>query len=54
MSDKPRVPAIEGWYTMNAEQPHLVGSRCLRCGTYFFPKQATSSNSLLSQPGFLQ
>jgi uncharacterized protein len=28
--------AIEGWYTLEA-QPHLLGSRCRRCGTYYFP-----------------
>ncbi|MEH6568001.1 MAG: OB-fold domain-containing protein [Halioglobus sp.] len=38
MSDKPRVPAIEGWHTMNAK-PHLIGTQCKECGTYFFPKQ---------------
>ena len=31
-------PAIEGWYTMDAEQPHLIGSCCTSCGTYYFPK----------------
>jgi len=41
MSDKPLVPAIDGWYTMDADEPHLIGSRCSGCGTYFFPKQAT-------------
>jgi uncharacterized OB-fold protein len=38
MTDKPRVPAIEGWFTMEAK-PHLIGSQCTACGTYFFPKQ---------------
>lgn len=38
MSDKPLVPAIEGWFTMTAK-PHLIGTRCEACGTYFFPKQ---------------
>jgi uncharacterized OB-fold protein len=38
MSPKPQVPAIEGWHTMDAE-PHLIGTRCQGCGTYFFPKQ---------------
>ncbi len=38
MSEKPLVPAIEGWYTM-AAKPHLIGTRCEACGTYFFPKQ---------------
>lgn len=39
MSAKPLVPAIEGWHTMDADQPHLIGTRCTDCGTYFFPKQ---------------
>ncbi len=32
------TPAIEGWYTLDREQPHLVGARCDDCGTYYFPK----------------
>ena len=39
MSPKPHVPAIEGWHTMDA-RPHLIGTQCERCGTYFFPKQS--------------
>lgn len=39
MSSKPQAPAIEGWHTMDA-QPRLIGSRCVKCGTYFFPKQS--------------
>ena len=39
MPDKPLVPAITGWHTM-AVKPHLIGSQCTHCGTYFFPKQA--------------
>ena len=38
MSDKPLAPAIEGWHTMSSK-PHLIGTRCKACGTYFFPKQ---------------
>jgi uncharacterized OB-fold protein len=38
MSGKPLAPAIDGWHTMDAS-PHLIGTRCLTCGTYFFPKQ---------------
>ncbi len=37
---KPRVPAIEGWFTTDTRQPHLLGSRCKRCKSYFFPKEA--------------
>lgn len=39
MSTKPRVAALEGWHTMDA-QPHLIGTQCESCGTYFFPKQS--------------
>ena len=37
---KPQVPAIEGWFTTDTTQPHLLGSRCKRCKSYFFPKEA--------------
>jgi uncharacterized OB-fold protein len=39
MSQKPRVAALEGWHTMES-QPHLIGTQCEACGTYFFPKQS--------------
>jgi uncharacterized OB-fold protein len=39
MNDK--SPAIDGWYTLDEQAPHLLGSRCDACGTYFFPKQDT-------------
>jgi uncharacterized OB-fold protein len=35
MSTTP-VPAVEGWFTTDAE-PHLLGTRCTSCGTVFFP-----------------
>ena len=41
MSEKPLVAAIDGWHTMDMDNPHLIGSRCIKCGTYFFPKQDT-------------
>mgnify|MGYP001819581370 FL=1 len=39
MSEKPLAPAIDGWHTMSAK-PHLIGSQCTACGTYFFPQQS--------------
>jgi uncharacterized OB-fold protein len=35
-----RVAALgsEGWFTLDAEEPHLVGQRCTSCGTYIFPR----------------
>ncbi len=41
MSQKPQVAAIPGWYTLDKNQPHLIGSRCTRCQTVFFPKQSS-------------
>ena len=37
MSDRTRAPAIEGWYTLDENEPHLIGSLCAACGTYCFP-----------------
>jgi uncharacterized OB-fold protein len=37
---KPQVPAIEGWFTTDPQRPHLLGSRCKKCKSYFFPKEA--------------
>ncbi|MBS0577872.1 MAG: OB-fold domain-containing protein [Proteobacteria bacterium] len=34
------VAAIDGWYTLD-DPPQLIGSRCLSCGTYFFPRQGS-------------
>ncbi len=36
---KPKQPAIEGWFTQDAQAPHLIGTRCTACGSYFFPKE---------------
>lgn len=38
MSDKQRVPAVDGWFT-TGERPALLGSRCTTCGTYSFPRE---------------
>ena len=39
MTAKKKEPAIEGWFTMDSDKPHLLGSKCCDCGTYYFPKQ---------------
>ena len=45
---KTRVPAVEGWFTFDPETeaaPHLIGSRGVDSGSYFFPKAlAVSAN----------
>jgi uncharacterized protein len=45
VSDKSEVPAIEGWFTTGPEGPCLLGTRCVRCGTYFFPREKTFCRS---------
>lgn len=40
MTSKTIVPALEGWFTMDAEKPHLIGTQCKSCNTYYFPKQS--------------
>ncbi|HEX7407609.1 MAG TPA: OB-fold domain-containing protein [Candidatus Binatia bacterium] len=37
---KTQAPAIQGWFTMDSRAPHLLGSRCTACKSYFFPKES--------------
>jgi uncharacterized OB-fold protein len=46
---KNRVPAIEGWFTLE-DEPHLLGLHDAESGTYFFPKDVAVSRA----PGFDQ
>jgi uncharacterized OB-fold protein len=39
MTTKTRVPAIEGWFTMDDRAPALLGSKCTTCGNFAFPKE---------------
>jgi uncharacterized protein len=41
VSDKTRVPAIEGWFTTDPDRPALLGTRCTACGSFFFPREST-------------
>lgn len=40
-ADKPAVAAVEGWFTVDSDEPALLGSRCRACGTYAFPAQSS-------------
>jgi uncharacterized protein len=42
---KTRVPAVEGWFTMNEAEPRLVGGRGATSGSYFFPRALASSRN---------
>lgn len=51
------VPAIEGWFTTDPDDPRLLGTRCQACGTVFFPREETlcrnpscSSTDLVETP----
>jgi uncharacterized OB-fold protein len=39
MTTKTRVPAIDGWFTMDEQVPALLGSRCTSCANVAFPKE---------------
>jgi uncharacterized protein len=39
MTTKTRVPAIDGWFTMDDGAPALLGSKCTSCGNIAFPKE---------------
>lgn len=34
-------PVLDGWFTLDREQPHLIGTRCKDCGSYYFPRLTT-------------
>ena len=38
MADKTRVPAVEGLFTMDPDEPHLIGGKVPGRETYVFPK----------------
>jgi len=39
-----RIPVIEGLFAELAEGPRLLGSRCARCATPYFPKSPVCHN----------
>ena len=36
---KTRTPAMAGWFTLDPDEPRLLGTRCRACGAVFFPKE---------------
>ncbi len=42
---KTRVPAIDGWFTMDEAEPRLIGLRDPSSGSYFFPKDVSVSRA---------
>ena len=35
-----RVPAVEGWFTTDPDDPRLIGAKCPVCSTIVFPPRA--------------
>ncbi len=42
MSKKKKAAAVEGFFTLDEEAPHLLGARCASCGTYYFPRETVA------------
>ncbi len=42
-----RRPVVEGWFTIPDDDtpPSLIGTRCSRSGTYFFPPERVMSRA---------
>lgn len=36
-----QAPVLEGWFTLDVVEPHLIGTQCAACGSYYFPKQTS-------------
>jgi len=47
---KPRVPAMEGWFTADEDGPRLRGLRDRESGTFFFPMDVAVSRA----PGYAE
>ena len=46
-----REPAIDGWFADDdTGVPHLIGSRCSRCGTYVFPPVLSGGSNNCPNP----
>ena len=41
MNAPARVPVFDGWFSLDEREPHLLGTRCVACGSYYFPKLKT-------------
>ena len=38
------IPVIEGLFTWPSADPRLIGTRCLSCNSYFFPRKQSCGN----------
>ena len=47
--DKKTVPVIPGAYEIDGGEPHLVGTKCTKCGNSFFPPRLICSYCLTDE-----
>lgn len=40
MANGNATPAVDGWFT-TGDRPALLGTRCVQCGTVFFPRESS-------------
>lgn len=40
MTNTTLSPVLDGWFSTD-DEPHLLGTQCAKCNTYYFPKQTT-------------
>lgn len=45
-STRASVPVVDGLFDVQGGAPALVGAKCARCGTHYFPRRARCSNPL--------
>jgi len=43
------IPVIRGAFEMEGEEPHLIGTRCSKCGKAFFPPRSVCSYCLTDE-----
>ncbi len=44
MSSAKQIPVIEGLFTWSDDGANLIGTRCVSCGNYYFPKSISCRN----------
>lgn len=44
MSGKHQIPVVDQLFVWSDEGANLIGSRCISCNSYFFPKSLTCRN----------
>lgn len=49
MQEKHTIPVIPGAFEMEGNEPHLIGTKCTKCGNAFFPPRFICSYCLTDE-----